>query len=60
MSEKTNKTFAPETFVIRLKFFGLITSKPEQFVERLEQLCQEFTNSPEEYSFSWDTDFAAE
>ena len=50
----------PEKFVVRLKFFGLVTVKPEEFVEKLEQLCQEFTDSPEEYSFSWSTDFAAE
>ena len=50
----------PEKFVVRLKFFGLVTCKPKEFVDKLEKLCQEFTDSPEEYSFSWDTDFAAE
>ena len=47
------------TFVVRFRFFGLVTCKPEEFVDKLEKLCQEYTNSPEEYSFSWDTDFAA-
>ena len=56
--ETTSHT--PEKFVVRLKFFGLVTLKPEEFVEKLEQLCREYTDSPEEYCFSWDTDFAAE
>ena len=56
--ETTNHT--PEKFVVRLKFFGLVTLKPEDFVERLEELCQEFTETPADYCFSWDTDFAAE
>ena len=59
MPEETT-THKPEKFVVRLKFFGLVTLKPEEFVDRLEKLCQEYTESKEEYSFSWDTDFAAE
>ncbi|MCY3682325.1 MAG: hypothetical protein OXH16_13065 [Gemmatimonadetes bacterium] len=57
---ETTTNHTPEKFVVRLKFFGLVTLKPEDFVKRLEELCQEFTESKEEYSFSWDTDFAAE
>ena len=59
-STTIEKVHTPEKFVVRLKFFGLVTVKPEEFVEKLEKLCQEYTDSPEEYSFSWDTDFAAE
>ncbi len=59
MAEKTT-TFKPEKFVVRLKFFGLVTCRPEEFVDKLEKLCQEYTKSKSEYSFSWDTDFAAE
>ena len=58
MAEKT--TFKPEKFVVRLKFFGLVTTSPEDFVEKLQELCQEYTEYPEDYSFSWDTDFAGE
>lgn len=58
MPEETTNHM-PEKFVVRLKFFGLITVKPEEFVDKLEKLCQKFTESPEEYCFSWDTDFAA-
>ena len=54
------KAHTPEKFVVRLKFFGLVTLKPEEFVERLEQLCKEFTETEADYCFSWDTDFAAE
>ncbi len=63
MSAETPETkppHQPETSVVRLKFFGLVTCRPEQFVDELEKLCEKFTNSPEEYSFSYDTDFAAE
>lgn len=60
MSADTKKPITPEKFVVRLKFFGLVTCKPEEFVDKLEQLCQEFVDSPEEYSFSWNTDFTAE
>ena len=58
MAEKT-KPFSPEKSVVRLRFFGLVTCTPEKFVDELEKLCEKFTDSPEEYSFSWDTDFAA-
>lgn len=58
--EKTDtKPHCPEKMVIRLKFFGLITCRPEEFVEELEKLCDQFTDSKDEYSYSWDTDFAA-
>ena len=63
MSAETPETkppHQPEKFVVRLKFFGLLTCRPEQFVDELTKLCEKFTNSPEEYSFSYDTDFAAE
>ena len=56
MADK-NPTIKPEKFVVRLKFFGLVTTRPEDFVEKLQELCQEFTENPEDYSFSWDTDF---
>lgn len=59
-STTTQKPFSPEKFVVRLKFFGLVTCKPKEFVERLEKLCQEFVDSPTDYSFSWDSDFTAE
>ena len=49
MAEKTTP-HQPETSVVRLKFFGLVTCRPEQFVDELEKLCEKFTNSPEEYS----------
>ena len=42
----------PEKFVVRLKFSGLVTTRPEDFVEKLQELCQEYTDCPEEYSFS--------
>ena len=48
----------PEKFVVRLRFFGLMTTNPEDFIEKLQEICQEFTENPEDYSFSWDTDFA--
>ncbi|MXZ00022.1 hypothetical protein F4Y93_05000 [Candidatus Poribacteria bacterium] len=57
---ETTTNHAPEKYVVRLKFFGLVTLKPEEFVEKLENLCQEYVDSPEEYCFSWDTDFTAE
>ena len=63
MSAETPGTKPPvtvEKMVVRLKFFGLITCKPQEFVERLEKLCQEFVDSPTDYSFSWDSDFTAE
>ena len=47
------------TFVVRFRFFGLVTCKPEDFLNRIEKLCREYTDCPEEYSFSWDTDFAS-
>ena len=47
------------TFVVRFRFFGLVTCKPEDFVDRLEKLCREYTDSPRRVQlFSWDTDFA--
>ena len=57
MAEKTTP-HQPETSVVRLKFFGLVTTSPEDFVEKLQELCQEYTECPEDYSFSWQTDFA--
>ena len=63
MSAETPEAKTPvtvEKFVVRLKFFGLVTCRPEKFVEKLEKLCQEFVDSPEKYSFSWDSDFTAE
>ena len=59
-STTIEKAHTPEKFVVRLKFFGLVTLKPEDFVKRLEELCQEFTETEADYCFSWDTDFAAE
>ena len=53
MPDKTTP-IKPEKFVVRLKFFGLVTTSPEDFVEKLQELCQEYTECPEEYSFSWD------
>ena len=60
MSAEKTTPHQPEKFVVRLKFFGLVTTRPEDFVEKLQELCQEYTECPEEYCFSWDTDFAAE
>ena len=40
MAEKTTP-HQPETSVVRLKFFGLVTCRPEQFVDELEKLCEE-------------------
>ena len=57
MAVKTT-TIKPDNFVVRVKFFGLVTTSPEDFVEKLQELCQEYTESPEDYSFSWQTDFA--
>ena len=57
MADKTTQ-IKPDNFVVRVKFFGLVTTNPEDFVEKLQELCQEYTESPEDYSFSWDTDFA--
>ena len=54
----TTTQIKPDNFVVRVKFFGLVTTSPEDFVEKLQELCQEYTESPEDYSFSWQTDFA--
>ena len=53
------ETPAPtEKHVVRLRTFGIVTSEPEKFVDQLEKLCQKFTDSKEDYCYSYDVDFA--
>ena len=52
MAEKTTP-IKPEKFVVRLKFFGLVrTTRPEDFVEKLQELCRGVHRVPQKITAS--------
>ena len=43
----------PKRYLINVKLYGLFSCPPENFVKELDDLCQKFTESEDEYSYSW-------
>ena len=41
-----------EDFSIRIEFFGIRTSKPDEFVDKLEELCREYCIQ-DDFSFKY-------
>ena len=42
-----------EKIAVILKFFCVVTDEPEEFIEKLDQLCQEACDTPGDYSFNF-------
>jgi hypothetical protein len=49
--KKSMKKEAEES-TIRIEFFGIRTSKPEEFVNKLEELCREYCIQ-DDFSFKY-------
>jgi hypothetical protein len=41
-----------EDFTVIIKFFGIRTSKPDEFVDKLEELCREYAIQ-DDFSFKY-------
>ncbi len=50
--KSTKKETEIEESTIRIEFFGIRTSKPEEFVDKLEELCREYCIDGD-YSFKY-------
>ena len=42
-----------EKTAVRIKHFCVVTDEPEEFVEKLDQLCQEYCATVGDYSFNF-------
>jgi hypothetical protein len=50
-AKKSTKT-ETEEFSVRIEFFGIRTSKPDEFVDKLEELCREYCIQ-DDFSFKY-------